>query len=46
MTALRVKFEDAGVAEGLDVVLKAPGLKESYDTFKSAYLTMGNSDEK
>ena len=38
-------FEDAGAAEGLDTVLKAPGLKESYDTFKSAYLTMGNSED-
>ena len=44
--SVKGQFEDAGVAEGLDVVLKAPGLKESYDTFKSAYLTMGNSDDK
>ena len=38
-------FEDAGAAEGLDTVLKAPGLKESYNVFKSAYLTMGNSED-
>ena len=43
--SVKGQFEDAGAAEGLDVVLKAPGLKESYNVFKSAYLTMGNSDD-
>ena len=38
-------FEDAGAAEGLDTVLKASGLKESYNVFRSAYLTMGNSED-
>lgn len=43
--SVKGQFEDAGAAEGFDTVLKAPGLKESYDTFKSAYLTMGNSED-
>ena len=43
--SVKGQFEDAGAAEGLDVVLKTPGLKESYNVFKSAYLTMGNSDD-
>ena len=43
--SVKGQFEDAGAAEGLDVVLKAPGLKESYNVFKSAYLTMGNGKD-
>ena len=43
--SVKGQFEDAGAAEGLDTVLKAPGLKESYNVFKSAYLTMGNSED-
>ena len=38
-------FEDAGVAEGLDAALKAPGLKESYNTFKTADRAMGKSED-
>ncbi|MBQ5545842.1 MAG: hypothetical protein IIU00_09180 [Clostridia bacterium] len=38
-------FEDAGVADDMDTILKAPGLQESYDQIKSAYLTMGNSED-
>ena len=38
-------FEDAGVADDMDTILKAPGLKESYGAIKAAYLTMGNSED-
>jgi len=43
--SVKGQFEDAGVSEGIDIILNAPGLRESYDTFRSAYLTMGNSDK-
>lgn len=38
-------FEDAGSAENIQTILKTPGLRDSYSTFKSAYLSMGNSDK-
>ncbi len=38
-------FEDAGVAEDMATILKAPGLDVSYRMIKSAYLTMGNSED-
>ena len=41
---VRSMFEDAGVAEEMDSLLNAPGLAESYDAIKAAYLTMGNSE--
>ena len=34
-------FEDSGSSEDLDAVLKAPGLKQSYEAFKSAYQSIG-----
>ena len=43
--SVKDQFEDAGVADEIETVLKAPGLRDSYDAFKSAYLTMGNSDK-
>ena len=43
--SVKGQFEDAGAAEEFDTVLKAPGLKESYNVFRSAYLTMGNSED-
>ncbi len=38
-------FEDAGAADDMATILKTPGLDVSYRAIKSAYLTMGNSDE-
>ena len=43
--SVKGQFEDAGVADDMDTILRAPGLKESYDSIKSAYLTMGNSED-
>lgn len=43
--SVKGQFEDAGVADDMDTILKAPGLKESYDNIKSAYLTFGNSED-
>ena len=43
--SVKDQFEDAGVADEIETVLKAPGLRDSYYAFKSAYLTMGNSDK-
>lgn len=43
--SVKGQFEDAGVADDMDTILRAPGLKESYGAIKSAYLTMGNSED-
>ena len=43
--SIKGQFEDAGVADGLDTVMKVPGLAESYNAFKSAYLSIGNSND-
>ncbi len=43
--SIKGQFEDAGAADGFDILLKAPGLRESYDTFKSAYMSMGTTDD-
>jgi hypothetical protein len=43
--SVKGQFEDAGVADDMDTILKAPGLKESYGQIRAAYLTMGNSED-
>lgn len=43
--SVKGQFEDAGVADDMDTILKAPGLQVSYGQIKAAYLTMGNSAE-
>ena len=43
--SVKGQFEDADVTDDMDTILQAPGLKESYDSIKSAYLTMGNSED-
>ena len=43
--SVKAKFEDAGVGAEMEKLLATTGIKERYDTFKSAYLTMGNSDD-
>lgn len=42
---IKAQFEDAGVGEDMDTILKTPGLDVSYRAIKSAYLTMGNSED-
>lgn len=42
---VKADFEDAGVAEEMVTVLKTPDLAKSYSIFKSAYLTLGNSED-
>ena len=39
-------FEDAGAAEQLESARKAPGIAESYDAIKTAYLTMNDNGEE
>ena len=38
-------FEDAGAADDMATILKTPGLDVSYRAIKSAYLTLGNSED-